>query len=127
MKSKSLFIWVFLTAVSVSFFFGCQRDNTVPAHLVGVWKTDDPKYEDRYLKFTDNFLIFGIGRGEEVSNYIEKIEAEQGGEGISYNFLYRDSEGGKWTLRLIYDPGSGGTIRLQNRDEIWRMPDGEGI
>jgi hypothetical protein len=125
MKVRGFFIWVCMTAATVAFFHGCQQDSTVPPQLIGMWTADDPKYEGRYLKFTDNFLIFGIGDGKEVSNYIEKIEAEQAGEGTSYNFHYRDSEGEKWTLNFIYDPGSGGTIKMKNRDEIWRMSDRE--
>jgi hypothetical protein len=126
MKARGLFILVCMAAATVAFFPGCQQDNTIPPQLIGMWTADDPKYEGRYMKFTDNFLIFGIGDGREVSHYVEKIEAEQAGEGTSYSFHYRDSEGEKWTLNFIYDPGSGGTIKMRNRDEIWRMSDREG-
>jgi hypothetical protein len=109
-------VFVFL---SILFSFaGCQKNIPVPQHLIGVWKTSAPQYEDRYLKITEDSLIFGIGNGEEVSHTIEKINVEQEGGETIYTFHYKDKEGEKWDLTLIYSPVAG-TIKLKHKNDIW--------
>ena len=106
--------------LSILFFFaGCQENVPVPQHLIGVWKTSAPQYEDRYLKITENSLIYGIGSGEEVAHSIEKIDVEQKDGETTYTFHYKDIEGEKWSLTLIYSPVSGGIIKLKNKNDIW--------
>ena len=99
------------------FFVGCKQEVIVPPYLIGLWKTASPQYEDRYLKFTENTLTYGIGEGEEVSHNIEKIDVNQGSGETIYSFHYKDAEGDKWTLTLTYRPE--GTIQLKNKNEIW--------
>jgi hypothetical protein len=111
-------VYVFLSILF--FFIGCQKNVPVPQHLIGVWKTSAPQYEDRYLKITEDSLIYGIGSGEEVSHTIEKINVEQKDGETTYTFHYKDIEGEKWSLTLIYSPVSGGTIQLKNRNDIWK-------
>ena len=98
---------------------GCKAEVVVvPPDLIGVWETPAPKYADRYTKFTEHTLAYGIGEGKEVSHEIEKIDMEQEGGGTLYTFHYRDSEGEKWTLILTYSPDTR-TIQMKNRTEIW--------
>lgn len=107
-------------------FIGCQdmQDVTVPLHLIGIWETSAPKFEDRYLEFTERLIIFGTGEDSWKLHRIWKIEtAKSKGNRILYTFHYKDSEEEKWTLALTYNPDSGGTIQLQNRDEIWEKSD----
>lgn len=100
------------------FFVGCKGKVVVPPHLIGVWETSAPKYADRYMKFTEHTLIYGIGEGEEVSHEIEKINVQQGGGGTMYTLHYRDSEGEKWILTFTYSPYTR-TIQIKNNEEIW--------
>jgi hypothetical protein len=98
---------------------GCTQAVVVPPHLIGIWKTSSPRYEDRYLKFTENTLTYGIGNGEEVSHDIDKISVNDENDVKEYTFYYRDEEGDKCTLSLTY--GHEGTFQLQNRNDIWTM------
>jgi hypothetical protein len=100
------------------FFAGCQKNIPVPQHLIGVWKTSAPQYEDRYLKITEDSLTYGIGNGEEVSHSIDKIDVEQENGETVYTFHYKDKEGEKWDLTLIYSPVDG-TIKLKHKNDIW--------
>ena len=106
---------------------GCKGEVVVPQHLIGVWETPAPKYADRYMKFSEHTLIYGIGEGEEVSHEIEKIDTAQTDGGTLYTFHYRDSEGEKWTLIFTYSPDTR-TIQMKNSDEIWEQtkPGGAG-
>jgi hypothetical protein len=109
-------VFVFL---SILFYFaGCQKSVPVPQHLIGVWKTAAPQYEDRYLKITEDSLTYGIGNGEEVSHSIDKIDVEQENGETIYTFHYKDTEGEKWDLTLIYSPVAG-TIKLKHKNDIW--------
>ncbi len=98
----------------------CKRDVVVvPNDLVGKWKTSAPQYADRYMKFNEHTVIYGVGDGEEVSHRIDKIVVKQDVDGIVYIFSYRDAEGEKETLTFTYRPDSGGTLQLKNSKEIW--------
>lgn len=111
----------------VMFLVGCGGEVVIPQHLIGVWETPAPKYADRYMKFTEHTLIYGIGEGKEVSHKIEKIDMEQAGGGTLYTFHYRDSEEEKWTLSFTYSPDTK-TIQIKNSNGIWKQtkPGGAG-
>jgi hypothetical protein len=101
------------------FFIGCERQVIVPQHLAGIWKTAAPNYADRYLKLSEQAVIFGIGEGQEVAHKIDKIKSEQRDSGTVYTFYYRDAEGQKDSLTVTYLPDSGGTLQIKNSVEIW--------
>lgn len=122
MKLNHLSFRIGLVIMMVVYPIGCEQETIVPQHFRGVWKTSTPKFSDRYLKFTDHLLIFGVGNGEEVQYPIRKIEVLQlEGNKTLYTFHYVDSEGEKWTFILTYNPSFGGTIQLKNRAEIWKI------
>jgi hypothetical protein len=99
---------------------GCKGEVVVPQHLIGVWETPAPQYSDRYMKFTEHSLIYGLGQSKEVSHEIEKIDIEEASGGTLYTFHYRDSEGEKCTLIFTYSPDTR-TIQIKNRNEIWKQ------
>jgi hypothetical protein len=103
-------------------FLGCQKEVTVPQHLIGVWKpfVFEPEYEDRYLKFTKDSIIFGVGEVREVAHQIQEIKTEQKDDEILYIFYCIDPEDEKWTYSVTYKPDYGGIIILKGRDEIWK-------
>jgi hypothetical protein len=105
--------------LAVIFIAGCAREVVVPQPLTGEWKTSAPGYADRYIKFTDDTLAYGIGNGEEISHRIKKIESEKLGRRTAYIFYYIDAEGDKAFLSFIYKPDTGGTIQIKNDDKIW--------
>jgi hypothetical protein len=108
--------------LTLIFFVGCDREVIVPQHLIGEWKTSAPTYADRYMKFTKDTLIYGIGEGEEISHRIKKIDSEQLGQRTVYTlytFYYIDAEGDKTFLSFTYRPDAGGTIQIKNDNKIW--------
>ena len=103
-------------------FLGCQKEATVPQHLIGIWKpvVFESEYEDRYLKFTKDSIIFGVGEGREVVHQIQKIKTKQKDNEILYSFYCNDPEDEKWTYTVTYKPDFGGIITLKARDKIWK-------
>lgn len=109
--------------LTLIFFAGCEREVIVPQHLIGEWKTSAPAYADRYMKFSEHTVIYGLGDGEEAAHTIDKIDSKQGDGGTVYIFYYRDAEGQKDNLTVIYRLDSGGTLQIKNSEVIWRKID----
>jgi hypothetical protein len=102
---------------------GCEREVIVPQHLRGEWKTTAPEYADRSMKFSEHAVIYGIGNGAEVSHLIEKIDDEREADGTVYTFYYRDAEGQRETLVVLYRLAFGGTLQIKNSKVIWKKID----
>jgi hypothetical protein len=107
-----VFLIIFLSLL------GCGKNIPVPQHLIGEWKTSSPRYADRYLKIAEHLLVFGIGDGEELSQDIEEVTAEEENGETIYTIRYKDIEGEKWSLTLMYSSALG-TIKLKNGNDIW--------
>ena len=89
--------------------------------LIGVWKTEDPKYEDRFFQLERQTLILGIGEGRVNTYRIQSIRWSLDPVGTLYTVSYREHhEGMDSTFAFYYDP-SERVIRLKNQDQIkWR-------
>jgi len=119
--NRSLHIILSFTVASclvLSFLAACS-ESTPPSDLLGVWRTSDENFNDRYLEITPDTLIFGVGEGQKMVNAISSVSSERESQGIRYTFHYLDQEGEKWTLSLLYNSEDGGTIVIQNRDGVW--------
>jgi hypothetical protein len=108
----SVFLIIFFCLV------GCEKNIPVPQHLIGEWKTSSPRYANRYLKIAEHSLVFGIGDGEELSQDIEEVNAEEENGETIYTIRYKDLEDEKWNLTLMYSLATG-TFRLKNGNDIW--------
>ena len=72
------------------------RANDVPPYLVGLWRTDTPGYEDRYLQFTPRNVIFGTGGYEGESYIVAEVEVSPVDDGS------QGGAGGRSLLTLRY-------------------------
>ena len=119
MRPKTIQI-VFIVLVMLCFTLQCSKIKTAPEDLIGVWKTSDPKYEDRFLEIDRSTITFGKGGGDSDTHPITSIEVEKGPEakGNLYTIAYKDKEGQKFNFLIYYDPANQGTIRFKNQDQI---------
>ena len=94
----------------------------VPRELIGVWKTDDPRYVDRYFELTVDTITLAMGEDGKKSYPVQKLEKRSDTPGISYALTYRNPiEDVVDTLSFDYEPTEGGAIRFKNqRDLVWR-------
>jgi hypothetical protein len=111
---------LFITLVMLFFALQCSKIKTAPDDLIGVWKTSDPKYEDRFFEVDRSTITFGKGGGDSDTHSITSIEIEKGDEarGNLYTIAYKDKEGQKFTFLIYYNPANQGTIRFKNQDQI---------
>lgn len=116
MTARAKKIWVrFLILAAL---VGCgPRNHTIPDDLVGVWKTSDPKYTDRFLELTKYEIIFGTGDGYADINSVVKVHKLQKGRTTQYTISYVSRDGLRYRVSLFYDPVSG-DLRLQNQTRI---------
>ena len=113
MNRAVLVIAVVLAAASL----GCrsERTTTVPNELVGVWKTSEPRYADRFLELTTTSIVFGAGEGAADIRPISGVQKVREQGGLLYTVLYANAEGREATFSFYYDPAPPGTIRLKNQ------------
>lgn len=121
-----LLLFSLLLIILVMAIPACDRLKTPPPDLLGIWETDAPKYENRYIEITNGSLIFGLDDGDNIVNTIKYIKVKQEGFLSAYTVHYSDPEGDTWTLTLIYNPHDA-TFTVQNRDDVWIKfePEGE--
>ncbi len=126
-RDRTAVLVVLASWIAFSVISGCSQNDALPEYLVGTWKTSAPKYADRYLKLSEDFVTFGVGERREESYYIQEIGTEQDGDGLLCTIHYENPEKEDLTLMFVYHPNDGGTIKLKNSDDIWKKADaGEG-
>ncbi len=116
MKPTRIFVVIALLATIV----GCQsrKDNSVPEHLLGVWKTSDSRYAGRVLEIKNKIII--IRKGEETIGLhpITATDQAQQGDSILYTFSHISDHGRRYTSSFYYEPTDEGTIRLKHKPRV---------
>ena len=119
--NKTAFI-IALIGVLLAACLGCNRGvHSLPPELLGFWTTDSPAYKERYIKFENDYVLFGVGDDESPTiQRISKIESKKNGDHIVYTFYSRDADGAH-QLIVSYSAADGGTLRIKNqKDVIWK-------
>jgi hypothetical protein len=101
---------------------GCagQEPGQVPDELIGVWVTDDHRYQGRFLKLEAGTIHFGMGEDQASENPIIDVETIQEGETSIYRIRYLSPEGLEYTQSLYYEPESE-KIRYKSRPSVvWK-------
>ncbi len=113
---------VLLAFAILATFIGCspEKDTTVPADLIGVWRTVAPQYADTFLQFTANGVTFGRGEYTDDSYAIVNIENVSEDSRTLYIISYNDLDSEEYKLSFYYDPANGGLITFKNQEHlIW--------
>jgi hypothetical protein len=119
-----------LKGLAPLFFFavliGCQmgKDSTALSveELTGVWQTTEPRYEDCSFEIQGDSILFTNDLSEVHINHINDIEKVSDGKGTLYHILYKDDEGQKYKLSLLYFKSpDGDIIKFKNQQDIeWK-------
>ena len=115
-----------LVTCLITVLFGCQSGNAIPPdHLIGVWKTTAPQYDGRFLKFTEESVIFGTeGDSPEIYS-ITTIDKAGEGTHLMYTIAYVDSDGQEYHLSFYYHSANGGSITFKNQTHLTWTKEGE--
>jgi hypothetical protein len=119
MKHKWIVILVLLLAAAITLFYS-KKNKDIPASLMGKWTTSAPGYQDRFIEFTKETLVYGIGGGKENVYTITSLEENPEGKNMSYTIEFKNSEV-KFTRSFYYHPEIGGSIQFKHQEQItWR-------
>jgi hypothetical protein len=119
MKHKWIVIPVLLLAAAITLFYS-KKNKDIPASLMGKWTTSAPGYQDRFIEFTKETLVYGIGGGKENVYTITSLEENPEGKNMSYTIEFKNSEV-KFTRSFYYHPEIGGSIQFKHQEQItWR-------
>ena len=109
-------------AVLATLATGCARGPVqVPEQLVGVWTTQDRRYEGRALNLAaDGRLAFELGRAGSQSGTVLTVEREQRGPlRRAYLLRYRDEDGIEQSLELEWTlDGRRDVLRMGGRRDV---------
>jgi hypothetical protein len=95
--------------------YGCGSQPTVPATLIGEWKTESPDYEGRSLVITRDQIVFGVGGGEVDVKRIQRIDETREEDHILYVIYYSNPGEPEYQLTFYYEFRHGGVIRFKNQ------------
>jgi len=122
-KLRAFMFFGFILLCTV-FFVACTDESVVPDHLLGVWKTSEPKFAGCKIEFRQEVLILGLKSGEEEYHAIKKVESvEERDRPVRHTIHYRDGEGRESKLTLLYSPPFDGAFQLKNHPETWEKTD----
>jgi hypothetical protein len=123
MPSKlTRFLLLAVVSAMCSGLYGCAPEESpeVPAELQGVWITDDPRYDDRFLKLEKDTIHFGMGGDQATENPIIDVEELPVEGSIVYRIKYLSPEGLEYSQSLYYDQQSE-EIRYKSRPSVvWK-------
>lgn len=99
----------------------CGSAKIDPPDLVGVWRTQARAYRDRKLEVQPDWIVFGTGGAGSESFARDGVEVEPApkGSGLLCTLYYRDHEGARTYVRVVFQTGSPDKLRFENRDEWW--------
>ena len=117
MPMRSAGIVLAFSVLAVLAGCGPERTKTVPDELVGVWRTTDPKYADRFLELTKTTISFGTGGQDSYTRTVVAVEKRRGNGDTLYTVVYVDPQG-EYKFSLYYEAVGGGLIRYKNQKGI---------
>ena len=128
LRRQTALLIVFCALAAGTVLIGALRPKavtTLPSNLVGVWRTDAPKYADRRLEITTSRLGFQGGAGVAPSplHPIVRVRQSAGPEGVLFRVEYLQ-EDARAELDFVWQDSWQGSPRPKIRfshqpDLVW--------
>jgi hypothetical protein len=100
----------------------------VSPRLFGMWTTSNPDFNDQFVEFRRDTVIFGTGGTGMVKYKVSGMDVDEVGDLTQYTIFYRDLAGNDHTVDVFLD-APGQVLRFtDNADVFWsrfEIPDGE--
>jgi len=114
----------FLALCALVLFYWPKQPSFMPEKVWGIWKTDDPRYADRYLDISE--AVFAIGQGQQRLQvfFFRRVDIKIKGPHEHYTLYYRpDDRTGSPLQSFTFDfitTDEGPRIQLRNpKNIIW--------
>jgi hypothetical protein len=107
----------------LSFSVGCNSRvlMTLPREMEGVWTTDDPRFQGRFMELSPSFVIIVTGHEDPATvQFVDKVETQTPGDLSSLTVYLPTIPRAPTTRCLQFSPANGGQLRFQNQGLVWR-------
>jgi hypothetical protein len=90
--------------------------------LTGLWTTDDPRYQERFVELSPAFFILITGPHDPISvQWIDKVRSELQAEGTAFTIFSTDnSQNVHYETLIHFNPANGGELRFGNERPVWK-------
>lgn len=107
---------IFIVGALCATFSGCffSREVSMPEDLIGVWKTAEKNYSDRYFELRADRVIFSTGGWGVTAHPIDRMEEYREDGKVYYIIYYPNEDGEEYEFSFYYEPGQG-VIRFKNQ------------
>jgi hypothetical protein len=119
MRARFVTVGIAVAAFWAGVGLGCGLPESVPADLIGIWKTDAPRHQDTFLEIRSTSVMLGTGSEALDVLQIEKFEASRDEAGNEvFRFHYDAVEGYRDVLVIKRLRGARG-IRVASGEGTW--------
>jgi len=113
----------FLISVILFSIVGCdsKTNTTLPAELIGTWRTNHPKYSGLYLKIEKDGFAFSTAEGTVKSYALAKYERSEATEKKRKTIFYAlhgNRDGQELKVTFKYEAAGSGAISFKNQANI---------
>ena len=117
MKSKVTILLILIVLISAC---PSSKEKSFPQELIGLWETDEPRYDGCSIEISDNQIIFSnIHENYTEYNKITGIEKSVEDGEILYNIDYENKEGLEYKSSLVYmKTGGREVIHYKNQKDV---------
>jgi hypothetical protein len=110
----------FLALLAISFTApGCAPEyEQTPQSLRGVWTTDAPGYEGRYLTIEPSTVVFGVRGVQTARRTVHRVLEADAPGGRVYDLRCVGAEGREIGVHLVLAGANGSELHLKHRPKI---------
>lgn len=95
----------------------------IPQDIRGIWKTDHPRYADRYLDISEAIFTVGQGRRKLQVFFVQRVEREKTGGGEQFTLFYTAADpagqGPRTFTFYVEAAAEGRRLQLKNPKDIY--------
>lgn len=104
--------------------FACsdEKADALDPSILGIWQTDAPKYEDRFIELGEALLILGTGDHDPNIYYIKNVKKDLLKNLAIYTLACTAADDSEFTFELTITSDSKGlSLKLKNQGHVvWR-------
>jgi hypothetical protein len=98
-------------------FTGCESGG-IPDDLIGMWVSDDERYENCFMKISSDSIVFGQAGNQTDTYSIIKVGVVNKSERQVLKIKSVSSDKIVITHELLFSPKNGGQLQFKNRPSV---------